>query len=473
MISQKDISFVRNALVSSNIMLPLELRGHYLDCFIDRVCWTYRFTNSVVWRNSAFDDISIFSIKVLVIICGALYSFLVHLIKYRKFCTKTHDSSVIAMPFCGLHVRHSRIYDLVDNVSVLYPPIFHYQYANKHIKCFHEQNKDITFGNFRFIDILSTAYVVGKNYSSLKKSTHAIDLYFNGKKGHFVNAYISSLLYKKYIDAIIKKLDAKRKKIWLFDYDFDYKYIIFNNEIKKKRNNDTTIHIQHGAFYSYVDHYCNPVSDISLCCSPREKSIIERFNKYRSIIYPLGASLQTLELNNQPQLDCCSLYDILVLLGDTTLESRASFQIHVLKELSNLKLNILIRYRPATKAIDKKYLQSVINDKQESEGKSLKQDILKSNVVISFSEDAIYECFRCNKKIVLCVEDKSCYNYNNDKSNNVSIVTVDEYNNEIVRSLLKDPCCDYSVDSFVRYNFGDYEFERIKNNLNTIIKKYS
>ena len=468
MIIKEDIEFVKQTFEKYGIRDLLGLKGKYYDDFVDLVCWSYRNTDSEVWVNSKFQRVSNYYIKILIVLGGAFVSSIKFLVKYGKFKTRLIKSTIIAVPFCGAHVRYKYIHDLVDDVTLCYPPIFHYQYLDTHINCFKKQGHNIHIDRFDFSDILNVCFVILRNERRLKRCHYDIDNYFEKDYGYFISVLITSLLYKKYIIRFQNKIAADTISIkWLFDYDFDYKYIIFNNEIKKQRPSDVTFHVQHGAFFGYEDAYCNPVSDINLCCSPREKVIIENYNKYHSRIFPLGSSLQSIDKSEDNQVMIS--FDVLVLLTDTVLAETADFQKKLLKDLSRRNIRVLIRYRPQSAHLDKKVLNKYTARMKISSGTTLKHDILSAKMVVCFSEDAIYECFRNKKRVVYVVKNTSFYNFDNAKNSNMCITSPESFDDFIFDECSKDYVVDYSKDEFVLYNFGDFEYDRIKSNLNRII----
>lgn len=459
---------IKEILESCQIHEILGIKGDYWNRFIDRLNWVYHTTDDV-WKNSKYIDIRSFLLKILIILLGSVLS-IIRFGKYRRQLVGADFSKkVIAMPFCGLHVRFEVLFDLVDDLTMLYPPIFHYEYIEKHINSFRKKNRKISLAVFNIKDVLSVLCICIRHYFRLKKCNHTLNVYYNSNTSQFANAFVISLLYQFYIKRIVSSINNSSPKIWLFDYDFDFKYIVFNSEIKKYRPNDTTIHVQHGAFYTYVDYYCNPVSDISLCCSRREQAIIEEYNKFGKKIMPLGASLQSFSEKPSAFVKNSPSYDILLLLTDTFHESHLELQKQILSKLKRSNFKSLVRYRPATKLSDKTALGAYTTGMVESVETTLASDISNAKVVVSFSEDAIFECFRQQKKIVFCVEDKSIYDYSVGKSSNVYIETKESFNVDIIEKCLALPNIDYSDDAFVTYNFGEFTFERIKSNLNCIL----
>lgn len=474
MINQADVLYVKNLLLSKRIDSIINVDGKYFDAFIDILCWNYRNTDSEIWINSKYQRIGKFHTKAVVSILGALLSWLLFAFRYRKLRVKKFSSRIVAFPFGGDHVRFKYVFDLLgEDITVIYPPLYHYGYLQKHIDCFKQQGKTIFVGSFSFSDIVYAALVLLKNASIIRACHYQIDKYFERGYGSLTSVIVSSILYRRFLIRTLKLIpNDGLNRCWFFDYDFDYKYVVFNDEIKKSRPRDVTFHVQHGAFLGYNDAYCNPVSDVSLCCSQREQNIIERSNKYDSTICPQGSSWQSIDTSAQIIETSGIYYDILILLTDTLDRKLTQFQKKILNDLSRLNVRVLARYRPQSRVMDMKELQDYVKNMDVSDGTSLKQDIINSRLVLCFSEDAIFECFRNGRKVVFMTKDTSCYVFDITPSQNMQIMSLDTYNIDNVMGLLNYPECDYSQDTFVKYNFGDFSFEDVKRNLKGILNKF-
>ena len=471
MISKKDTEYVKQLFSESRVDKLLGLEGKYFDAFVDVVCWTYRNTDSEIWVNSKFQRVGNYSAKVLILLGGGFLSAVKHSLIYRKYQPGDMAEKNIAVPFCGAHVRFRDVFDLLgDDTCVLYPPLFHYQFLQRHIDCFEAQGRRISIGKFRFWDILSVAWSVMVHQGRLRSCHLALDAYFAKRYGSLASIVVTSLLYRRFIRRILKLIpqDGVSRR-WFFDYDFDYKYIVFNNEIKKVRRGDVTIHVQHGSFFGYNDAYCNPVSDVSLCCSPREKKIIEDSNRYGSRIFAQGSSWQSIDRSVVKSDTDAIRYDFLVLLTDVMEQKSADFQKQLLVDLSQMKARVLVRYRPQSADADKMVLQEYTRGMTVSVGTTLKQDILRSRTVICFSEDAVFECFRNDRKVLFLVNDIKWYDFSIASSDNICIQSVETYNPKVLHGFLVGASCDYSQDEFVRFNFGDFSFAKVQENLASIM----
>ncbi len=467
MIPEKETDYVKQAFSEAGVDRLLGLEGKYFDALVDVVCWSYRNTDSDIWVNSKFQRIESFSAKVAIILGGSFLSTVRYALQYRKYRVSALAERNIAVPFCGAHVRFRDVFDLLgDDTCVLYPPIFHYRLLQSHVDCFEKQGRSLFLGNFRILDILSVALTVIRHQGRLRRCHRSLDTYFDRNYGSLASIVVTSLLYRHFICGIIKRIPRNGgSRRWFFDYDFDYKYIVFNSEIKKARKDDVTIHVQHGSFFGYNDAYCNPVSDVSLCCSPREKKIIEGANRYGSRIFAQGSSWQSIDRSVAKEGMDVAQYDFLVLLTDTASKETAEFQKCLLGDLSRLDAKTLVRYRPQSAVADKKVLEVYTAGMAISAGTSLKRDILNARVVVCFSEDAVFECFRNDKKVLFMVKEIKCYDFSVARSNNISIQSIATYDPSILHHFLNNAPCDYAHDEFVRYNFGDFTFAKVKENI--------
>ena len=299
----------------------------------------------------------------------------------------------------------------------------------------------------------------------LRKCSKELDRYFNSNTCKLPGIVIVSVLYRQSMTRLLKRMvTSQTSKIWLMDFCFELKYITFNDVIHKQRPQDKTIHLQHGSFFTYQPAYCNPCCDISLCCSPREKDIIDQNNKYKSRIEYLGAPLQSfIDKSNADKVE--SSFDILFLMTDTYSAENKMLQTIFLKGFDFLRYKVLVRYRPASRIDDETYLSPFIGGATVSNGTTLTDDVKSAKTIVSFSEDALYIGLRYNKRIVvICSEDpKETYNFDNSTSN---IIITNHLS--ISKSLDWDAFiegaeeCDYNTDNFALYNFGINNFEQLR-----------
>lgn len=449
----EDKIFIRELFEKYHINQILKVKGKFLECLIDRIIYEYEIFDKGNFTTSRFSNINNFIVKSLIIVGGAFLSLLKSL-KYKKNIRL--NSEIIAVPYADHIVRFKRLQEISDvSIDFIYPPIFHFDNLPNHLSTLKKQNNNVFLGSFSFQGIIQSLWIILRNYKSFKRCSQALDCHFESHTCRLPSIIILSILYRDFISSLIGKISDK-KRIWLFDYDFDLKYIIFNEIIHEKRPGDTTVHIQHGSFTSYEDAYCNPLSDYSLCCSPREENIIKLHNRYDSQIIPLGAPLQSFIDENLQTLPNIS-YDILVLLTSTYEKNNTEKQIEFLKTIYNTNYKYLVRFRPASRGLDEIKLKPYLSNVCVSKDSTLQEDISRAKIIVSFSEDALYTAIRNSKKIIIITKADitKIYKFDNKSSNLIIIENFKDANDSEIKQLLDTyDECTYENDGFVLYNFG-------------------
>ena len=444
----------------------------YYDAYIEKTCIDYLYENSEAFNNSKYAATRSFGKHTFFLLMGVLVSIFKNTLRYNLHHANT-DVKIIAMPFCGRYVWFKRLPQLLEEpIRVVYHPIFHYDFYNINKKSYVvSDNMEPEFYGFGWFDLLRSLFYLLISYRKLSKCSSELDKIFDVHTGKFSRIFIFPLIYGGFMNRFIDSIKDKRKKIWLFDYDNDYKYIIFNDVIHKKRKTDVTIHIQHGSFWGFNPWYCNPVCDYSLCCSNREKRMIERFNCFHSKICVLGAPLQTFD-DNILLSKVDSKYDIVCLLTDVY-GKQGELQKKTLERLKNSDYKIRIRYRPASKKVDKEYLRTCVEGMEESNGVSLTEDVMMAKMIVCFSEDAMYTAIKQNKPIVYIRDNEIIRNFDLSSQSLFFIMSdgnnLDELNLDYM--ITKRHECDYSNDICIHNNFGLFKLEDIQERLNSIVSK--
>lgn len=449
----------------------------YYNAYIDRIIYDYRILDKRGFTVSKFTKSRSFLLKYIYIVIGAFLSS-IRLLFYRTPQKNIEERNIIALPYSDLYIRFKRLQEIISYpIMIYYHPVFHLKNLFIHRKYFKENNQMVVIDAFNVSDVIYLIWRFTINYCKLKQCSNELNKYFGYDTHHIVGAYAFYLLYEKSFGRFVeKKLSNLNRKIWFLDYDLDYKYIIFNDVIKKKRINDVTVHIQHGSFFEYEGAYCNPVSDVTLCCSEREKKIISKFNLYKADIRILGAPLQTFNDNivSVNKKNEYSEYDCLFLLTSTNLSERTNIMKTILENHNFKKFKTLIRFRPVSVNEDRLVLASYISGGDISENSSLQNDIKKSKVIISFSEDATFQSLREQKKTILVVSQAAYKNYVfTQLSDSVFVTNIDNYHNVNLDYLIENyTSCNYSKDKFVESNFGINSIDELKDNMNKILIEY-
>lgn len=471
-------SFDRNKVISillrNKIDKMLGLRSCDLPHFCDAIIYDYNYKNLEVFNNSKFSRSSNLLLLLIYYVLGAFIS-KIRYFKYRKYQhINAKKNKYICLPFSDKYVRFKYVPEIItNNCLILYMPIFHYDNIVSHIDAFKKSKSDFSFITFKWDEVFTFIIKVLLNYKSIKKTAHEFNNEFKCPADRVNTAILISLLYSLSIKNVVKKNKFDQKTIWLFDYDLDYKYIIYNSQIKSKLNKSHTIHIQHGMFWGNNLSYTNPVADKTFCCSKREKKEIDKIVQGKALV--LGAPLQSFEKDKiitkiKYKIDC------LLLLTNTNLNEINEIQKSLLIAIDKTNINYKLRLRPASYDIDIKHL-NIKDHNRISTIKSLKEDISRSRVVVSLSGDALYECFRQNKSTVWLMA-KTDYDQlhllqtsdNDDMLNiNYSIATTISF---VEHNLSKIVSSDIMHSKTLIDNFGEMDFERYRQifleNLSTI-----
>lgn len=465
-------SDVKNILDKYQINKFWFLSPKYYEAYIHKICGEYQYENDVAFKNSRFIGIKSFFWQSVTILLGALLSWIksVNIITNDKIAN--NGIRIIACPFCWRYVWFKRLPQLIERpMRVVYHPLFHYDYYKKNVEAYDRRYVAPEFYRFGLKDIFGAFYTIIISYNKVQKCSKELSNYFRSYNGKFAKIFVTPILYGGFMKRFIieNKFDDNRR-IWLFDYDYQYKYIVFNNIIHRMRKNDITVQIQHGSFISFCGSFCNPISDYSLCCSLREKNLIEQSNVFHSKPYILGAPLQTFDDVNKKKLDI--KYDILILLTISDDRYYCSMK-NILLNKDIQKYKIKVRYRPTSKKRDMKALSPYTTKMEISENTTLLDDVLMSKMVICFSEDALYTAIRYNKPIIYIRDIDIEKNYDmSAKSRFFQIINSQDFSEADLDFMIKHRKeCDYTNDNSVIYNFGYFQLDDIQTRLNCFIKE--
>lgn len=470
--------FIYSLLEKNGIFRLLCLKSKYKSAYVDMICFDYNTLSNPLIHHSPLNDNSNFYIKILTTLLAALVShFRTCLINIRYSNKEAIDQDIILLPFADKIIRFKYIHSISkEPIAIQYPPLWHFDNIKRHLAWYEQRGESVCIGSFGFANILKSFLKLLANLSKIKKCSLELDSLYNSNNNNFAFRITMSLLYDGFARKMVNNIGNRQKnKIWLLDYDLDYKYIIFNNVIKTLRRQDKTVHLQHGAFVTEVESYCNPVSDYSLCCCGREKDIILKNNRYSANILVLGAPFQTFQndLEKEP-LKVSENYDVTVLMTDTE-ETALKLQKQVLEKLKSLNLKILLRYRPSSKDIDAKRIGNVTKGMVVSQGSTLLEDIISSNLVLSFSEDALYDCIRNNKATVFCLPDSydyhNLYDFRYPLPEGFVICNGCEFSDVDVDRMSHLPQIQFDNDDFITFNFGISSFSRLRDRFDSVIKQ--
>ena len=468
----ENFSIVKEVLDRYQINKYWNLSPKYYDAYIHKICGEYLYENDIAFKNSRFIGINNYFLQTVIILLGGVLSWIKSINIPHPAKSSNKDIRIIACPFCWRYVWFKRLPQLIeDPIRVVYHPLFHYDYYKKNVEAYDHKYVQPEFYRFALKDIFKAFLIIIRSYRRLHRCSNELDDIFKIYMGRFAKIFVTPIIYGGFIERFLKhNLFDERRIIWLFDYDYHYKYIVFNNIIHRMRNKDVTVHIQHGSFIDYSRSYCNPISDYTLCCSLREKKLIETSNEFHSKPYILGAPLQTFDDVSEKELDI--KWDILLLLTISDDNNFGSMR-KVLSSLDTSNFRIRVRYRPASKIRDMKALGKFTKDMETSEGTTLLDDVLMAKMVICFSEDAIYTAIRSNKPIIYIRNKEILKNYDLSEESPYFFIKDDEtFMNVDVNALLSIHAkCNYLKDKFILNNFGYYNLEDIKKQINSILSE--
>lgn len=473
-----DEQVVKNILSKYGIKDILKIEDKYYCAIIDRLIYDYREFDRINYTTSKFSNINNTFLKIIILLGGAIISyFKTKLVKQRINNLKFIDAPIIALPYADNIIRFMRLHEIIpDGFDIYYHPHYHFENIKRHINFYNKTKQHIYVDEFSLRVIIKCLYLVFVNFYKINKASKLLDKHFKSHTCKLPGLIIFSYIYRASISKFIRnKIHSNTQKKWLLDYDIDYKYIFFNSIIHQLRPQDCTIHIHHGSFYDFEVSYCNPVSDYSFCCSPREKMIIDKYNKYHSRINFLGAPLQTFTDRVDRKKNYKSQYDILLLLTDTYDQKAKETQVEFIQNINYSRYSVLARFRPSSKEHDYNDLSQYLSQASISNGTSLTEDVHSSKIVISFSEDALYTCLRNDKRIVLVCrkEPKQTYSFKYNSDNIKIIWKVNELFDSMLDLMIENYTnCNYDSDSFVQYNFGENSFEGIKTRFTWLINNY-
>ncbi len=464
------------------LLLKLGFGESFYSGFVDAVELDIQYANHKNARTKSHHT-SYFLFNVFLIFIYMLLSnfacFFLTLFFYRFDKQRLGKSDNIFIPFPDVrYIRFRLIPEIFpDNHLILYPPTFNFKATFKHSTYFH-QKKSIflltSFGFFTPINFVLISFKLRKEFKNIRSILSPEDINFF--KNSLQIPILVSVAYKIYFENVINSLSLNdKKRNWFFDFDKDYKYLAFNEVIKKSRNEDKTVHIQHGLFWNEDLVYIKPSTDYIFCCSKREKQIIDQsiLNPNRSFV--IGAPLQTFVCENNSEIEFLKVEKtkVLIILTVCVHDEVLELQKQVINYLQNKGESLQIRFRPASLIEDEKIIRPILNDKSEiSRYNSLIQDISEAKMVISFSEDSLLNCFKLNKTIYFgCPYDPKFLRENLDKSMPFYFF---QTKNEFLKMYNQNNYIEHynwSDNSFVEDNFGSNSINILFNRFRSAVEK--
>jgi hypothetical protein len=332
-------------------------------------------------------------------------------------------------------------------------------------------------------------------YKYFKRNHHRQQNYRMLRFGNIYARYLNSILCDyKYIRQIVKDIRENNNlytsriiiqniiSYWLFDI---YKYQYYNSLINSctlifdadkppqylpivseaKRQGRNNICLQHGSFFAENKFYLPAVASTVFCCSERERKLFIEAGHSKDDIFVIGAPLQSLEIKRPFDYGYKDKYRVLLILSEMS-EEYYPLQEELIQYLYSKDIPTLIRLRPASAPSDLKRIGTTPNQFMRiSEGKSLEQDIFRSELLITFSYDSVYSCMRSGKAFYLYL--------NNRASNEISHKYEGPYFTSVKNLIQIIEINDFGSNKYIyssfMYNHGDPNILNIKQNLRTAL----
>lgn len=469
------------AIVSGKNNIPkiIGLNGKFLDKFYEDVIYlnVYERKFGYIKRTGYYRFSSFLFKSLLFFITTAISAFRVYAY-WRKIKYKEEDLNrvvYVSAPFKIVKARHLR--ELISDASIYYYPISDMKYLGAHIKTFNDLNQGLIIDRFKFSFVFKTFVVFIFNYNKLLRYSKVIDSIFKTNSNDVIILLLKAIYASYHYRFFVQHLTSQQH-IWLLEYQSGIEMLALQNMIKNYRQLDFTVHMQHGTMLDpKVISYNDPVTDYDIVCGEREVRILSGMNKFHSHLLSLGCPIQSMGYINFTSSSKIE-FDILVLLTDTIRPSTVNCQSVLLNKLSErYDLKILLRYRPASQADDEKVLRPYIKGMSVSRGTSLDEDIETSNIVITFSADALYHCFRQGKKVVLIVHEpyiEEEFSKSNMSSDYFKVSYYKAFNLRDITPLIENrEIVDYREDKYVKYNFGNIDTLSYKQELDVFLKSIS
>ena len=406
-----------------------------------------------------------------------LYNIICGFFEKKNYHLLNNNNVFVSTP--SLYNRFLNIASEVQNSTVLYFPEFHSPLMKRHISEHQIKGNKVVIGYYsinHLIEIifynLKYVFVIYTFIHNCKNRIHIQEKDFIAKSVLFVLKYISYMVFFKSV--VTKYVKNDNKIVWILDHDKSDASFVINHYKGRKRKRDSTITINHGSFSGFNLSYIKPISDYILCTSEREKYITLKYsnienNRIISVGVPLQSFSTMKSAGGQYSKQDVS---VMVLGASTDKNTCLEIQKRLICLLKNNKIKFKYRFRPASKQIDSYNLRNELSEEYISFNKSLYEDCCSANIIISFSLDALGECFRLHKPCVLMLDEEEYLSFNKvgDSSDNF-IITCNE--TDILNFVNKRHDVSYNgaTKNFIYNNFGCYYYDEVVNNIKLSITR--
>lgn len=414
---------------------------------------------------------------LFVFLPSILYNVICGFLKKKNYRLLENKNVFVSSP--ALYNRFVNIVSEIQNSTILYFPEFHNSFLKQHVSEHKIKGNKVVIGYYSLENFIKISfyyfkyiYLILKYVHNCRSGLHLQEKDFIAKSVFFVLKYISFMVFYKSV--VTKYINNDSKITWILDHDKSYASFVINHYKGNKRKQDLTITINHGSFSGFNLSYIKPISDYILCTSEREKRITLKYsNIENSRIIPVGIPLQSFTaLKSEGDKLEQQVIPIVILGTNTAKNSYLQVQKRLICLLKNNKIKFKYRFRPASKQIDSYNLRNELSEEYISFNKSLYEDCCSANIIISFSLDALGECFRLHKPCVLMLDEEEYLSFNKvgDSSDNF-IITCNE--TDILNFVNKRHDVSYNgaTKNFIYNNFGCYYYDEVVNNIKLSITR--
>lgn len=271
---------------------------------------------------------------------------------------------------------------------IIYLPNFHLSASIRYHKYFKEIGVMTVFPTISLRQVLYTWIKMRKFKRKCRLATGDLE------EKKLISTLSRFLLYDELTKKFISDLDSFSGS-WILEHQI---YYFLNTIVHLREQGKESTMLQHGLFFKPTTDFFPLHCDKVLCCSEREKNIYIKEGIDSNRVKVLGIPLQTISRENFKQSSRTE-YQLLILL--TLVNKNNAPKIgEILTFVRQHFDSVLLRFRPRSKESDKRLLEKYIANFDISEGKTIGDDLQRSQKVVTFSADAIVEVVKFNKPFV-------------------------------------------------------------------------
>jgi len=296
----------------------------------------------------------------------------------------------------------------------------------------------------------------------------------------FNDIIIKGIIYKDWAKILTKDIKDRNSSIVVVtENDSGGPFLFLVDRLKT--NYIKTVHVQHGTYNSINPEFIPPLSEYFVCSSERELYIQMNSGMKRSNLFLAGLPIQVLK---DTRIDLCNDptdFDVLILGGNGTKHLQMEFKNILTPSLKHISsLNILFRHHPNNSNYEIKLYENIVknyNNCSISNNRSLREDILRSDIIFSFSIDALIPCIIHKKKTLFYVNSHEA-KYNSYKFLDKILIVRPVRNLDEFQIAVSDFRSISKIDFEKLYDhkritqcFGESDIDKIKMNFTAALNK--